>query len=159
MSLAGVYDERVRAGGKRHDAEQVAATILYTAPLVLRAVRRELRMGAPEGMSVPQFHALLFVRMNPGTGLSELADFLGATLPTMSELVNRLVAAGMLVREQNPAERRRIRLTLTAEGEAALDDTIARAKLAMAGYLAQLKPVEVERLGLAFGDLNRLLTP
>ena len=116
-------------------------------------------MGAPEGMSVPQFHALLHVRTNPGTGLSELADSLGATLPTMSELVNRLVAAGMLAREQNPDERRRIRLTLTEAGDAALEDTIARAKAAMADHLSELNPDEIDRLGQAFGDLQRLLAP
>ncbi len=147
-----------RATSRDH-AASVAVQILDTAPLVMRTLRVQLRSGSTETLSIPQFHALLYVRGHPGTGLSELADHLGATLPTMSELVNRLVGAGMLDRSQNPAERRRIRLTLTGDGEAAVMASIDQARATLTELLTQLPAQDVDRMGESFAILRDLLTP
>jgi DNA-binding MarR family transcriptional regulator len=61
--------------------DQVAAAILETLPPSMRAVREQMRSGRAAGMSVAQFRPLLYVRRNPGTSLSPLADHLGTSLP------------------------------------------------------------------------------
>lgn len=101
--------------GRMSDIDGTAATILETVPAAMRAIRSRMRANRG-GLSVPQFRALTFVLRNPGTSLSQIAEHLGTSVPAASELVSRLVDQGLLVRATDPAERRRIRLTLSDEG-------------------------------------------
>jgi DNA-binding MarR family transcriptional regulator len=80
-----------------------------------------MREGRPESISVPQFRALVYIRRHPGTDLSAVADQVGTSLPAASELVARLVRQQMVLRETDPASRRRIRLTLSQAGLAVLE--------------------------------------
>lgn len=69
-------------------------------------------------MSVAQQFALRVIGRNPGLTMSALA---GATLTTrsaVSEVVVRLVNAGMVRREADASDHRRVRLHLTSEGAA-----------------------------------------
>ena len=84
----------------------------------MRAIRGQMRSGRTDGLSVPQFRLLRFVRRNPGTSLSALADHVGTTLPATSQIVDRLVRSGFLTRIQAPEERRRIELRVTDTGAA-----------------------------------------
>src|SRR5690348_8593895 len=83
----------------------VAATVVDVVPLVMRAIRREMRAAASSSLTVPQLRALLFVRRNPGTNLSALAEHLGIGLTGASGLVDRLVRNDMLARKIDPNER------------------------------------------------------
>lgn len=49
--------------------------------------------------------------------VSELAEWLGISAPTASYLVDRLVQAGLVDRAEDPADRRRTLVQLTAAGE------------------------------------------
>src|SRR3954462_11440700 len=98
------------------DASDLAAAVVDVVPLVMRAIRREMRTAASPQLTVPQLRALFFVRRYPDSNLSALADHLGVGLTGASGLVDRLVRASMLARETDPAERRRIKLTVTAQG-------------------------------------------
>ena len=100
--------------------EEAALAVLETVPLVMRAIRARMREGRPESISVPQFRALLYVQRHPGTDLSAVADHVGTSLPAASELVARLVRQQLVVRETDPASRRRICLTLSPSGLADL---------------------------------------
>lgn len=140
-------------------AQQVAAGILETAPVLMRTLRVQLRLASAEGLSVPQFHALLFLRRHPDAGLSEVADYVGATLPTMSELVNRLVAAGFVARTPNPVERRRVCLAVTTQGEALIDSTINAAREGLTDLFVDLDSERLSRLAAALTDLHGLLSP
>lgn len=102
-----------------HQARLVddVVTATLAVPPAMRAIRGHMREGRPAGMSVPQFRALLYVRRHPGTGLSEIADHLGTSVPAASELVGRLVRQDLVVRATDPGERRRIQLTLSSSGD------------------------------------------
>src|SRR5215472_3469611 len=100
------------------DAEACAAQIMETVPLVMRTLRTEMRRRRPADLSVPQFRALAFVRRHPGASLSEVAEHLGLTLPATSTLIDHLVARELVRRAPNPDNRRRLVLTLTADGQA-----------------------------------------
>lgn len=69
----------------------------------------------------PQFAVLLTVRDRPGIDQSRLGEATSIDLATLAPLVHRLELRGLLVREVDPANRRRKLLTLTAEGIATLD--------------------------------------
>src|ERR1035437_2734020 len=109
-------------------ADQVAVAILETVPRSMRSIREQMRSGRTDGLSVAQFRLLLFVRRNPGTSLSGLADHLGISLPAASQVVERLVRTGMVSRAQHPQERRRVELRLTEAGAAALAECDTRTR-------------------------------
>jgi DNA-binding MarR family transcriptional regulator len=81
---------------------------------------------APEftevGMTMSQAKVLYLVQSNDGAlRMSELAGRLGVTLSTTSGLVDRLVEAGLVDRQDDPADRRQVILALTPAGAARLD--------------------------------------
>jgi len=116
-----------------------------------------MRAGRPAGLSIPQFRALLFVRRNPGSDLSGVAEHLGTSLPATSELVARLVSQGLLVREADPSSRRRIRLSLSPAGLATLRDAESRTREWLVSALGREDPDRLARLVAALGDLDRLI--
>ena len=52
-----------------------------------------------------------------GVTISEISQSLRVTSPTVTQLINSLEASGLVKRSIDPADRRSIRVTLTAEGE------------------------------------------
>jgi DNA-binding MarR family transcriptional regulator len=139
--------------------DQVAVAILETLPPSMRAIREQMRSGRAAGMSVAQFRLLLYVRRNPNTSLSPLADHLGTSLPAASQLVERLVQAGLIAREQHPRERRRVQLRLTETGASALAECDARTRAWLCERLSGLDGCELDDLAGLLLDLRRLLSP
>lgn len=101
----------------RSDPEQSAREVLETLPLVLRVIRGEIRRARFPNFSLPQFRTLAFLGRNPGAMLSDVAEHLGLSLPTVSKLVDTLVSSKLVSRKSDPADRRRMILVLTAAGE------------------------------------------
>jgi DNA-binding MarR family transcriptional regulator len=89
------------------------------------ALRQAYRLGGREyreglhrhGLTARQATALLAIRRHPGEGVRFLADRIDADLPTCSALVAKLEARGLVERRDDPADRRRTCLYLTAEAE------------------------------------------
>ena len=138
--------------------DQVAIAILETIPPSMRAIREQMRSGRAASLSVAQFRLLLFVRRHPGTSLSPVAEHLGTTLPAASQLVERLVRAGLVTREQHLAERRRVELRLTEAGGATLAECDARTRAWLCERLSGLAGEELDRLSGALQELRGLLT-
>jgi DNA-binding MarR family transcriptional regulator len=138
-------------------SDQVAVAILETLPLSMRAIREQMRAGRADGMSVAQFRLLVFVRRNPGTSLSPLAEHLATSLPAASQLVDRLVQAGMLTRGPHPESRRRIEVHLTPAGAAALAQCDARTRAWLCERLSGLDEADLERVETSLRELSGLL--
>ena len=111
--------------------EQCAREILETVPIVMRVIRKEVRKHGPRVLSVPQFRTLSFVNRRRGVSLSEAAEHIGLTLPSMSALVDGLVSRGYVTRRTHPDDRRRMNLVLTDRGEKTL-------RVAREGALSEL---------------------
>ncbi len=67
-------------------------------------------------LSVPQFWMLIRILEHEGGSLGELAQQARIDQPTASRVVYALGRRGLVRNEVDPADRRRSRLTLTAEG-------------------------------------------
>ena len=137
--------------------DQVATVILETIPPTMRAIRQQMRSGRAASLSVAQFRLLLFVRRNPGTSLSPLADHLGTTLPAASQLIERLVRAALVTRVQHLQERRRVELRLTEAGDATLAECDARTRAWLCERLSELDGAELDRLAGTLRELRALL--
>lgn len=100
--------------------EECAREVLDAVPVAMRTIRTQLRMHGDSSLSVPQFRTLLFINRHKGTSISEVADHIGLTLPSMSTLVDGLVTRNYVLRRAHEDDRRRMTLMLTERGDAAL---------------------------------------
>jgi DNA-binding MarR family transcriptional regulator len=126
--------------------EECARAVMETVPMVMRFIRTEMRRHGASVLSVPQLRAMTFLHRNPGACLFNVADHLGVTRPTASVIVDRLVRRGLLVRTEDPRERRRIVLRLSPKGARHLDQARRATRLWMAGVLAPLPQARLRRI-------------
>lgn len=103
------------------EPDECAHEVLDVVPIAMRIIRKKLREHGAQLLSVPQFRTLLFISRNEGASLSEVADHIGLTLPSMSTLVDGLVARNFVVRRTHRDDRRRVDLALTEQGETTLN--------------------------------------
>ena len=137
--------------------DHVASAILETVLPTMRAIREQMRSARVAGLSVPQFRLLRFVRRNPGTGLSALAEHLGTTMPAASQLVERVVRAGFLTREQHPKERRRVELHITEAGGAVLAQCDERTRAWLCDRLEGLGLEQLEAMADALKQVRSVV--
>ena len=97
-------------------SKDCAAKVMETIPLVMRAIRADMRAIGSTTLSVPQFRTLAFLDRHPGTSLSHLAEHLGVTRATASATIERLFQRNYVHRNDHPQERRRVVLKLTEDG-------------------------------------------
>jgi DNA-binding MarR family transcriptional regulator len=101
-------------------ADDCARQVLETVPLVMRAIRAEMRSHRVPGLSVPQFRVLIFLNRHEGASLSDVAGHVGLMLPSMSRMTDGLVARNLVIRQTDADDRRRVVLTLTTLGRRAM---------------------------------------
>src|SRR5512137_2718402 len=97
-----------------------AQEILEVVPAVMRIIRAEMRRHRTADLSVPQFRTLAFIDRNVAASLSDVAEHIGLTLPSMSKIVDGLVMRKLVTRQTHPTDRRRMTLALTPRGQTAL---------------------------------------
>jgi DNA-binding MarR family transcriptional regulator len=101
--------------------DQVGRQLADTVARLRRSMRRAARASAPDNpLSVAQLELMNCLAAAPGIRPSDVARLLRLAPNTVTTLVNALVRARMVRRDDDPADRRTIRLTLTGHGEAAL---------------------------------------
>ena len=87
----------------------------------LRRIVRALRVSAHVseadlGVSTAQLFVLRQLLAAPGQSMSDLAERTQTSQSSVSEVVSRLVARGLVTRHPSPTDRRRAELTLSAIG-------------------------------------------
>jgi DNA-binding MarR family transcriptional regulator len=101
--------------------EEAASELLEVVPMVMREIRSMMRSQGSSDLTVPQFRTLAFVNRNQGSPLCKVADHMGLTSASASTLVDGLIKRGMMTREDQPDNRRRVRLVVTSRGKAILE--------------------------------------
>jgi len=134
--------------------DSCAQALMETAPQIMQSIRVEMRRGRSTEISIPQFRTLRFIQRNPDSSLSDLADHLGLTLPSVSKLVDGLVKQKLVSRKESPEDRRKITLLLTDTGTAMVDSARADARSHLADKLKQLSDDELQTISLAMQILH-----
>jgi len=143
-------------GDAEPDAEACASSFVAVVPGVMDALRASMRRNIGDALSVPQFRCLGYIARSPRCSVSEVAAFLGVTLPTASAMVDRLVRAGHVLSSTARADRRRMELRLNAPGKALLDRIRTAAHRDIAGALSGASRDELAAVHRAFEVLQRL---
>ena len=99
---------------------------------------------APVDLSVPQYRVLALLAGGPAAS-SWLADRLTVSPPSITAVVDGLVARDLVVRIPDPSDRRRLNLELTDAGRrilVAADDSVNERLTQIAAHLADEDPAE-----------------
>jgi len=140
-------------------SDAIAREILDIVPIIMRVIRTEMRSHRSADLAVPQFRALLFISRNPGSSLLAVAHHLGLTPPTVSKMVDGLVLNHLVSRESSRADRRKVNLTLTAQGQAILEKARDGAQVRLAEILLRLNPEESKTVLRGMQLLQPLFLP
>ena len=124
----------------------------------LNDVARLLRTYADQrarqlGMTRAQWAVLARLESNEGLKQSELAEILDLQPITLTRLVDRLCANGLIERRADPGDRRVKRLYLTAQARPLMDRLADLGQDLMGTVLAGLDPRTVERM---IGELGQV---
>jgi DNA-binding MarR family transcriptional regulator len=145
---SALVDPPATAG--RAEGEEELATRLRVA---VTRLNRKLRQQALAGLSPAQASALGTVNRLGSPTLGELAATEQVQPPTVTRLVTTLESAGLVARETDGADRRVVRVRITAEGRRNLARIRSLKNAFLTRRLAALDPAEKAQAE----DLTRLL--
>jgi DNA-binding MarR family transcriptional regulator len=140
--------------------ERTESVVNLAARLRLAATRlsRRLRQEAGTGLTPSQLSALASIERHGPLALGELAEHERVAPPSVTKIVSKLEASGLIARQADPDDRRFVRVSLTKEGAALLDESRARKNAWLAERLADLSPSERVRLAAAIDVIETLTT-
>jgi DNA-binding MarR family transcriptional regulator len=121
---------------------ECASRVVEVVPIVMRHLRANIRSQKSLQFTIPQFRVLVYLHLNGYATLSELAASQGVSLPTMSKLVGSLVQRKLVAREGHGADRRKLKLQLTTEGQRAHDATLQNTREYVAAKVVSLTEQE-----------------
>lgn len=124
----------------------------YLAHLAALRAEQLARALLPPGRDTRDL-AVLSVLAEGTVSQARLGDLLDVNRTVMITVIDRLEQAGLVLRERDPADRRRYALRLTPDGVSVLRTMLASALWADARLLAPLSPPDQRRLNSALGRI------
>jgi DNA-binding MarR family transcriptional regulator len=130
---------------------------------VLAQVARGIKGASADGMRrlgvhVGQNFLLEELWKEDDLTLGELARRMGVEVPTVTRMTKRMESAGLLVRATDPRDRRLIRITLTAHGQALRDELPAILDDVARRALRDLTPAQCDQLIALLGHVADNMT-
>ena len=96
--------------------DQHVCHAIYAANLAIQRTYKPILDGL--GITYPQYLVLNILWVEDGQTVSHLADQLDLEASTLTPLLKRLEASGLVNRRRNPDDERQVFITLTKEGKA-----------------------------------------
>jgi DNA-binding MarR family transcriptional regulator len=122
---------------------------LYSASLAMTKLYKPLL--APLGLTYPQYLVMLVLWEGDGPTVSQVGERLALDSGTLTPLLKRLQTAGLIQRQRDSADERRVLLQLTPQGR----ELRSRA-LAVPTQVAQASGCELSELGALTARLRTL---
>lgn len=125
--------------------------------LTVSRLARRLRQEAETGVSPSMLSAMSSIELLGPCTLGDLAVRERIQPPTVTRIVNRLHEEGLVDRIPDSADRRIIRVQLSAMGKAFLQRVRTRKNAYLSRKLRNLGPDELQAIEIAVDSLERLL--
>ena len=131
-------------------------TLAARLRLLATRLARQLRQQADTGLSPSQLSALSTINGSGPLTLGALADLERVAPPSVTKVVSKLEAAGLVARQVDENDRRVVRVATTSAGEALVADVRERKDAWLAARVAEMTADERRRLADALEILERL---
>jgi DNA-binding MarR family transcriptional regulator len=118
---------------------------------------RANRFPGDAGLTLPQYHLLEPLRDGDEVPVGELADAAGVAPPTATRMLDGLARDGFVARRHSKTDRRSVLVSLTAEGEAAVERAHEFVQAWRRDVFETLDPSEREAAAGLLERLSRIL--
>lgn len=133
---------------------------VLSASRVLVAVAARSLANVAEEVTLTQYRTLVVLASRGPQGLANLANAVAVTPATATRMCDRLVRKGLVARRTERADRRQVRIALTASGRRLVDSVTARRREEIAGIVHDITDDErvvlvhaLERFARAAGEV------
>jgi DNA-binding MarR family transcriptional regulator len=113
-------------------------TALLTASRVLVGVSARSLAEVEGTVTVTQFRTLVVLESNGEINLGRLAELLKVNSSTAMRMIDRLLVAALVTREDNPANRREVLLELSPQGRRLVRKVTARRRAEIASIVSAI---------------------
>jgi len=127
-----------------NEASLVEQCLDELEPLIARQRKAVAAQGCFRAISNTHLHVLFLLTTEGPLAMGRLADQLGASLPGVSGIVDRMVTHGLLERLRDDDDRRLVVVRATAAGRAAVEEIDMVRRQQLARVLEMLDPAEQE---------------
>jgi len=111
-----------------------AALQEWVSVFMRRSMRGLISFARQRGLSLSQVNTLFHIHRVGGCGVSEVGEHLGISNAAASQLLERLVQQDLILRQEDPQDRRAKKLILTEKGA----QTLQEGMHARQGWLQEL---------------------
>ena len=134
--------------GRNADKHKAAIDRIVETAIYLQAESRRLakEQSARHGVTATQLNVLKLLHTVGDLSLSEISKQMAATNSTVTGIVDRMVAAKLVAREQSAADRRVWMIRLTPEGRAVAKKVDVAPWEILQRALLELPPTELDQL-------------
>jgi len=137
--------------------DRVIESMIQIPPVMHRKLHRDLFKVVIQqfGMDIAPHHLMIMKELKESGTLysSEIGDAISIAKPQMTQSIDKLIGMGMVEREQDTKDRRKISIRLTKKGL----DTVERLDNIMKSFvrdkLAILSDDELEKLAESFNNI------
>ena len=106
------------------------------------------------GLSPSQVSTLMRLFHDGTCGVKDIGDYLGITIAAASQMVDRLVQQGLILRSEDPTDRRFKQISLTTNGQTVIECSIEARRSWMAKLTHAFSPEEQRTIVEALTMLN-----
>ncbi len=142
--------------------KQDAAELFNHIVDIVRAVRSnkniEIFQGGMEKLNFAQITALYFLYDSEGLTMGELAALARVQMPTMTDIMSKLVAMGYAARKHSDKDRRKVIMTITKKGKELVDFNRNIGIEYIDKYLSKLNHVERKIVNVFVKRTKEILT-
>lgn len=119
-----------------------------------RRVTRELaRVLEPSGFTVERWRAMALLADGQAHSMSEIAEFAALPAPSLTRLIDRMVADNLAYRTADPQDRRRVLVHISARGRRRHEQLARRIEREQDAILADADTEQVAQLAALLSDL------
>ena len=144
--------------------ESAQPEIIHALALAMLSLTRAMIDRGPWdglrlGLSNTEIRAMGRIAEADGVSAGQLGETLALTTGSVTALIDRLVADGMVERQRNPTDRRAVRLVLTEKGTTGMRTLYTDFQLVIADATAHLPHIEIDRLSELLRELAPKIRP
>lgn len=130
-------------GDHKAALDRIVETVIYLQTESRRLAREQC---AKHGITATQLNVIKMLETVGDLSLSELSKRMAATNSTVTGIVDRMVAAELVAREQSPEDRRVWKIRLTPRGKAIAKKLDVAPWEILRGAVLALPPAELDQL-------------
>lgn len=132
---------------------EISSAFIETLVLIHRNFYRNLTTPVP----LNQFATLMTLRLEKQATLSEIGQRLQISKQQMTNICDKLMQAGLVTKQQDREDRRRILVSMTSAGEKMLDDQNEIVRQKFLSSLQEFSEEEQAELYHSITDLNHYI--